>query len=154
MNIGEVSEHSGLPAKTIRYYEDIGLVQPERSANGYRRFAEGHLHKLTFIGRARSLGFSLEDCRELMSLYEDRDAAAAEAREIAGRHIRRMEQKIAELQSMTAALHHLVALCDQGDRPECPILNDLARVSGDAPVKSSSSHHREEPAVDIPGSKG
>ena len=69
MNIGEVAERSGIPPKTIRYYEDIGLVRPQRSGNGYRAFAETDLHKLAFLGRARALGFSIEDCRTLLGLY-------------------------------------------------------------------------------------
>ena len=154
MNIGNVSERSGLPVKTIRYYEDIGLVRSERSNNGYRLFREDHLHKLKFIGRARSLGFSLEDCRELMALYEDRECAAADAKEIARHHIFRVEQKIVELQSMTATLQRLVALCDQGNRPECPILNDLAQGQSSLEDKEMSlSRYREEPAVDSLGKK-
>ena len=69
MNIGEVSQAAGLPAKTIRYYEDIGLITPLRDANGYRRFAQTHLHKLAFLARARGLGFSIEQCRTLLALY-------------------------------------------------------------------------------------
>jgi MerR family copper efflux transcriptional regulator len=76
MNIGDVAQHTGLPAKTIRYYEDIGLITPDRDANGYRRFATTHLHKLGFLARARSLGFSIEDCRTLLALWEDRDRAS------------------------------------------------------------------------------
>ena len=71
MNIGEVAERTSLPTKTIRYYEDIGLVRPLRSDNGYRAFRESDLHKLAFLGRARALGFSIEDCRTLLALYED-----------------------------------------------------------------------------------
>lgn len=154
MNIGDVSERSGLPVKTIRYYEDIGLVRPERGANGYRLFEEGHLQKLKFICRARSLGFSLEECRELMSLYEAREGGAAEARKIARHHICRAKRKIAELQSMTETLQHLIALCDQGDRPECPILNDLAQGRSSSENKEMSlSRYREEPAVDFPEMK-
>ena len=77
MNIGEVAERSGIPPKTIRYYEDIGLVRPQRSGNGYRAFRETDLHKLAFLGRARALGFSIEDCRNLLNLYEDEDRAAS-----------------------------------------------------------------------------
>ena len=78
MNIGDVASASGLPAKTIRYYEDIGLVRPARSENGYRHFRETDIHKLAFLGRARSLGFTIDECRTLMSLYEDRDRASAD----------------------------------------------------------------------------
>ena len=73
MNIGEASTNSGLPAKTIRYYEDIGLISPDRTDNGYRDFSETHMHKLAFLSRARGLGFTIEDCRTLLSLYENTD---------------------------------------------------------------------------------
>ena len=87
MNIGDVSRASGLPAKTIRYYEDIGLVRPARGANGYRDFSEQDAHKLAFLGRSRSLGFTIEDCRTLMSLYEDRDRAASRKRSTSFRRL-------------------------------------------------------------------
>ena len=83
MNIGEAAEASGLPAKTIRYYEDIKLVRPARGANGYRDFSEHDAHKLAFLARARSLGFSIEECRTLLSLYEDRDRASAASNRLA-----------------------------------------------------------------------
>lgn len=126
MNIGEVAERSGLPAKTIRYYEDIALVTPKRSANGYRRFAETDLHKLTFLGRARSLGFSIEDCRSLLALYDDRSRASADVKAIAQDHLARIENKLAELEAMRATLTHLVHECAGDQRPFCPILADLA----------------------------
>ena len=126
MNIGEVSESSGLPAKTIRYYEDIGLVRPARAANGYRDFSDQDAHKLTFLGRARSLGFSIEECRTLLSLYEDRDRASADVKRVATEHLDRIAQKIAELQAMQATLETLVTQCHGDGRPDCPILDDLA----------------------------
>lgn len=130
MNIGDVAQRSGLPAKTIRYYEDIGLVQPGRDANGYRRFHEADLHKLAFLGRARSLGFSIEDCRSLMTLYEDRARTSFEVKEIARGHLGRIERKLQELQEMHKTLSHLVAECAGDDRPDCPILRDLASHGG------------------------
>ena len=129
MNIGDVSERSGLPVKTIRYYEDIGLVRPDRSANGYRQFDEIELHKLRFVGRARSLGFGLEACRELLSLYQDGARSPDQVRAIASRHLRCMEQKLAGLQSVTRTLQDLVASCERAGRPDCPILEDLADMS-------------------------
>ena len=83
MNIGEVARRSGLPAKTIRYYEDIGLITPMRCENGYRAFRESDVHKLGFLGRARALGFSIEDCRTLLALWEDRNRASADVRRVA-----------------------------------------------------------------------
>jgi MerR family transcriptional regulator, copper efflux regulator len=126
MNIGEAAERSGIPPKTIRYYEDIGLVRPKRSANGYRAFRETDLHKLTFIGRARALGFSIEDCRTLLSLYEDETRESAQVKDIAQQHLTAIDQKIRQLQSMRVTLAHLVEACHGDDRPDCPILSDLS----------------------------
>ena len=126
MNISEVGTRAGLPAKTIRYYEDIGLIRPERGPNGYRRFREADLHKLAFIGRARGLGFSIEDCRALLALYEDKDRASADVKELAGRHLARIEAKLAELRTMQEVLADLVRCCAGDARPDCPILSGLA----------------------------
>lgn len=126
MNISDVAERSGLPAKTIRYYEDIGLVSPQRAANGYRHFQPNDLHKLAFIGRARALGFSIEDCRGLMALYDDRARASADVKKIASDHLERIDTKLAELAEMRRTLANLVHSCAGDDRPDCPILSDLA----------------------------
>ena len=91
MNIGEVAQTAGLPAKTIRYYEDIGLVTPPRDANGYRAFRDTDVHKLAFLGRARSLGFTIEDCRTLLALYEDQNRASADVKQIAKQHLEHRE---------------------------------------------------------------
>lgn len=129
MNIGDVSRLSGLPAKTIRYYEDIGLVDPLRSSNGYRSFRKSDLHKLAFLGRARSLGFSIDDCRNLLALYDDRTRASADVKAIAKEHLLRIDQKLAELNEMHETLSHLVNECAGDHRPDCPILADLAATS-------------------------
>lgn len=125
MNIGDVSERTGLPAKTIRYYEDIGLVTPQRSANGYRVFRDNDAHKLAFLGRARALGFSIEDCRNLLALWEDRSRASADVRAIAKGHLDAIEVKIAGLEAMRDTLADLVRDCAGDNRPDCPILNGL-----------------------------
>ncbi|MBC7158187.1 MAG: Cu(I)-responsive transcriptional regulator [Rhodobacteraceae bacterium] len=125
MNIGEVAERAGLPAKTIRYYEEIGLIRPAREDNGYRRFSGHDLNKLAFIARARALGFSIEDCRRLLSLYEDEHRASADVRRLAREHLGRIDAKLAELREMRATLAHLVEACAGDDRPDCPILADL-----------------------------
>jgi len=127
MNISDAATECGLPAKTIRYYEDIGLVSPGRLANGYRDYDEKDLHKLRFLQRARGLGFSVEDCRVLLSLYEDRNRASSDVKEIAKTHLAEIERKIAELQSLRDTLSDLVQSCHGDDRPNCPIINDLAR---------------------------
>lgn len=126
MNIGEVAERTGLPAKTIRYYEEIGLIQPLRGANGYRAFRESDAQKLNFLGRARGLGFSIEECRDLLALWEDRGRASADVRRIAQGHLARIEAKITELTAMRGTLSDLVRTCHGDNRPECPILAGLA----------------------------
>ncbi|QIE46070.1 Cu(I)-responsive transcriptional regulator [Pseudohalocynthiibacter aestuariivivens] len=126
MNIGDAARRSGLPSKTIRYYEEIGLIQPARSQSGYRDFSEADAHKLTFLGRARALGFSIEDCRTLLGLYEDESRSSSDVKQLARDHLVQIEDKIAALQSMQATLSHLVDACAGDDRPDCPILRDLA----------------------------
>ena len=125
MNIGEVSTRAGLPAKTIRYYEDIGLIKPLRDTNGYRAFRQQELHKLTFLARSRALGFSIEDCRTLLQLYEDQGRSSADVKVIARDHLSQIEQKISDLNDMRETLTHLVDACAGDDRPDCPILNSL-----------------------------
>ncbi|MGR3313452.1 Cu(I)-responsive transcriptional regulator [Roseovarius indicus] len=127
MNIGDVAERTGLPAKTIRYYEDIGLVRPARDSNGYRVFRETDAHKLAFLGRSRALGFSIEDCRTLLALYEDDDRASADVKRVASEHLHQIEEKLAQLQAMRDTLNELVRCCAGDNRPDCPILKDLAR---------------------------
>lgn len=127
MNIGEVAERSGLAPKTIRYYEDIGLIRPQRSGNGYRAFRETDLHKLAFLGRARTLGFSIDDCRTLMSLYEDEARESAQVKAIAEEHLTAIDEKIAQLRAMRETLSHLVDACRGDHRPDCPILSDLSK---------------------------
>ena len=126
MNIGEVSLRAGLPPKTIRYYEDIGLVLPHRSENGYRDFGETDLHKLAFLGRARALGFSIKECRTLLGLYEDDHRESSQVKSVAEQHLAQIDEKIEQLQAMRNTLGHLVAACHGDDRPDCPILEDLA----------------------------
>lgn len=128
MNIGDVAERSGLPAKTIRYYEDIGFIKPRRGLNGYRHFDEKELHKLAFIGRARSLGFTIEDCRSLLALYEDKERASADVKEIAKQNLKEIDDKIADLKAMHETLSHLIDECAGDHRPDCPILKNLGQV--------------------------
>lgn len=137
MNIGDVSRLSGLPTKTIRYYEDIGLVAPLRSDNGYRSFREHDLHKLAFLGRARSLGFSIEDCRNLLALYDDTTRASADVKTIARQHLTRIDQKLVELTALHDTLTHLIDACAGDHRPDCPILADLSTPPDSRPTASS-----------------
>lgn len=126
MNVGQAAARSGLPAKTIRFYEEIGLIAPDRAANGYRDYGADDIHRLSFLRRARSLGFSIEDCRQLMALYRDRARSSHDVKAIARSHVTAIDAKIAELQSMRATLNTLITACNGNDRPECPILEDLA----------------------------
>ena len=126
MNIGDAAKATGLPAKTIRYYEDIELVVANRSLNGYRNYSDAQIHKLRFVQRARSLGFSIDDCRTLLSLYEDRNRASAEVKNIAQKHLREIEAKLNELQNLQDILSHLIEHCAGDHRPDCPIIDDLS----------------------------
>ncbi len=127
MNIGQAAEQSGLPAKTIRYYEEIELVRPGRADNGYRDYSEDDLHRLCFLQRSRSLGFSIEECRLLLSLYDDDQRASADVKDIAKKKIKLIEQKIDELNTLKSTLSKLIKSCHGDERPDCPILDDLAR---------------------------
>ena len=132
MNIGQAAEQSGLPAKTIRYYEDICLVSPaRRQDNGYRDYSGRDIHVLRFVSRARDLGFSVEDCRTLLALYGDTDRRSADVKEIAERRVADIDEKIAALQGMRETLVDLAARCHGDDRPDCPILKDFAEGSDD-----------------------
>lgn len=127
MNVGHAAAQSGLPAKTIRFYEEIGLISPTRAANGYRDYSADDVHRLSFLRRARSLGFSIDDCRQLMALYRDKARSSHDVKEIAKSHVASIDAKIAELQAMRATLNTLIRACHGNDRPDCPIIEDLAR---------------------------
>jgi Cu(I)-responsive transcriptional regulator len=128
MTISEVAQRAGLPPKTIRYYEEIGLVRPARDANGYRAFGQRDLHKLAFLGRARGLGFSLEECRSLLALWEDEARASADVKRLAQAHLERIDAQIVQMQAMRDSLVELVSCCAGDDRPDCPILRDLEAI--------------------------
>lgn len=133
MNIGQASEHSGLPAKTIRYYEEIGLVLADREENGYRAYDETHIHKLRFLKRARSLGFGVEECRQLLSLYEDKNRSSADVKAMAETRLEEIDRKIADLKDLRDTLFTLVEACHGDDRPDCPILEGLSAAPDDQP---------------------
>jgi len=127
MNIGTVAGKSGLPAKTIRYYEDIGLIPAAaRTASGYRSFSDEDLQTLRFVQRARSLGFSVKDVGNLLALWRDTERSSADVKALALGHVDRIERKIAELRAMRDTLKVLAEHCHGDDRPNCPILDDLA----------------------------
>jgi len=130
MNIGEAAARSGLSPKTIRYYESIDLVAaPGRTESGYRDYDMRDVHVLRFLQRARGLGFSVRECRDLLELYQDRGRASADVKAIALRHIDDIDRKIAELKTLRDTLGELAARCHGDDRPDCPILDDLAGAS-------------------------
>ncbi len=126
--IGEVAAQSGVTTKTIRYYESIGLLEkPRRAQNGYRTYDARTIDRLRFVHRARGLGFSLEDVQALLALWADDHRASAEVKKLALDHVARVEQKIAELQTLRDTLLHLADACHGDDRPDCPILDELTQ---------------------------
>ena len=127
MHIGDGAERSGVPAKTIRYYESIGLIpSAERTQAGYRIYDEVDLSTLQFIKRARSLGFPVSDVAELLALWRDRGRNSAEVKRFAQMRITHIERKLEELQGLKGALLDLAEHCQGDDRPECPIIDGLA----------------------------
>jgi len=127
MNIGQAAKQSGLSAKMIRYYESTGLLQAaHRSDSGYRLYGKDDLHTLAFIKRSRDLGFSLEEVGKLLTLWQDRQRASADVKALARQHIVELNHKIEELASLRDTLQELVEHCHGDDRPDCPILKDLA----------------------------
>ncbi len=133
MNIGEAAKLSGISAKTIRYYESVGLMpEPTRAANGYRHYRDKDLQTLRFIHRSRNLGFTIKDIRDLLGLWQDKERASADVREVAKRHVAEIEQRLEEMESVRQTLMQLIHQCHGDDRPDCPILEDLARDGGKA----------------------
>ncbi|MBD8594935.1 Cu(I)-responsive transcriptional regulator [Pseudomonas sp. CFBP 8758] len=127
MNIGQAARESGLSAKMIRYYESIGLLAPAvRTDSGYRLYQAADVHTLGFIKRSRDLGFSLEEVARLLTLWQDRKRASADVKQLARRHIDELDRRIGELSSLRNTLEHLVEHCHGDDRPDCPILQELA----------------------------
>lgn len=156
MNIGEASRRSGVSAKMIRHYEEIGLLPPAaRSQSGYRIYSDSDVHALRFIRRARDLGFPLHQIAQLLELWRDRRRSSADVKRIALAHVDELQRKIAELQSMARTLDHLARHCHGDDRPDCPILDDLAAPAAAAmsPTKRrsyASAGDRHAPAAPRP----
>jgi Cu(I)-responsive transcriptional regulator len=140
MNIGEAAALSGVAPKNIRYYESIGLVGPaKRAANGYRDYDETDVRLLNFVNRSRGLGFSVKQVAELLSLYQDRHRASADVKKVALDHMAEIELKIEELRGMHRTLAHLTEKCHGDDRPDCPILDDIAGQSETARTTMSAA---------------
>ena len=126
MNISQAAKATDLPVKTVRYYADIGLVEPaSRSDAGYRIYDDAALRKLAFIRRARAFGFSIDDCRELLGLYSDPDRSSADVKRVAERQLEEIDRKAKELAALREELAHLVHACRGDTRPDCPIMDYL-----------------------------
>ncbi len=126
MKVAEAATRSGLPAKTLRYYEEIGLVAPKRRDNGYRDYDDGDVNQLQFLRRARQMGFAIADCRQLLSLFEDNERESADVKSIAARHLEHIDARIAEMNVLRDNLARLVEACHGDERADCPILDGLA----------------------------
>ncbi|RVE97524.1 Cu(I)-responsive transcriptional regulator [Sinorhizobium meliloti] len=130
MNIGQASNASGVSSKMIRYYEQIGLIKPAlRTASSYRTYGDNDVHTLRFVRRARDLGFSVEQTKELLALWRDRSRASSDVKAVALEHVAELERKIAAIQEMAKTLKHLASHCHGDDRPECPIIEEIANGS-------------------------
>ena len=147
MNIGEAARRSGVPAKTIRYYESIHLIpEPARRDNGYRTYSERDVDILRFVSRARSLGFSMRDVSSLLALWQDSGRASADVKAVALRNIDRINRKIAELVSIRDILGDLAERCHGDQRPDCPIIEELAAVVRRSGEESGEPCHQPVPA--------
>lgn len=125
--IGQAARRSGVSARMVRHYESLGLLPAiARADSGYRLYTEADIHTLRFIRRARDLGFSMDEIAELVGLWHDRARTSASVRRIAQKHLDELARRVADLQAMQRSLAHLVNCCQGDDRPECPILDDLA----------------------------
>jgi MerR family copper efflux transcriptional regulator len=126
MNIGQAAKASGVSAKMIRHYEEVGLITPpNRTDAGYRQYTDGEVHTLQFIRRSRDLGFSIAQIGELVGLWQDHKRPSRQVKALAEAHIKELEAKAQELLAMKAALQHLAHCCHGDDRPQCPILETL-----------------------------
>ena len=128
MNISQAAKLSGLSVKTVRYYADIKMVEPARNnQSGYRSYSNDDVAKLNFIGKARRFNFSIEECRELLSLYQDKNRSSKEVKKLTLAKIASIDEKLKEFHSLRDELSHLVSCCNGDDRPSCPILDELSK---------------------------
>ena len=140
MNIGQAAKASGVSAKMIRYYEQIGLIPNAiRSDAGYRTYSSSDVHSLNFIRSARDLGFSVEKIMKLLAVWRDRDRASSNVKEMALAHAAGLKAKIAELQAMVQTLEHLANHCHGNDRPDCPIIENLAERTAAATTEGTQN---------------
>lgn len=133
VNIGMASRMSGVTPKMIRHYESLGLLPPVgRTDSGYRQYTEAEVHTLRFIKRARELGFPMTDIGELVGLWRNRRRASGSVKRIAQQHAQVLSQRIVAMQAMQRTLEHLIHCCQGDERPDCPILDDLAGLHDEA----------------------
>jgi len=141
MNIGETARASGVSAKMIRHYEDIGLIpRANRTESGYRRYGGNDIHTLRFIRQARNLGFSIKQIQELLSLWRDQRRPSRRVKALAQAHVEELDARIGELEAMKRTLQELAAHCHGDDRPECPILAGLA---AEAPIAAPRAARKD-----------
>lgn len=127
MNIGEAAERSGLNSKTIRYYESLGLVEPDRAANGYRDYSERDVTQLRFLQHCRAVGFNLDECRELLALYRDPNRRSAEVKDLVLSHVAQVEAQLEQLETMRSTLLSMAEQCPGDDHADCAIIDNLAQ---------------------------
>ena len=128
LRVGSLAELTGLTVRTLHHYDELGLVRPSRrTAAGYRLYDDATLHTLQFIRRARDLGFSMAEITELLGLWRDRERSSAAVKRLAQGHVDALQRRIDELEAMKRTLSSLTVACQGNDRPDCPILDDLAR---------------------------
>ena len=145
MNVGEAARRSRLPAKTLRYYDEIDLIRPRRSASGYRAYSDEDVFRLRFVQRARGLGFSIDDCRVLLSLYDSDERTSREVKAIVATKIETIERKLAELRSIRDTLQTLADRCEGNDRPDCPIIDELAGETDGGALDGSAEGRESSP---------
>jgi len=146
MNIGQAAKASGVSAKMIRHYESVGVfAQAQRTESGYRQYTDKDVSTLRFIRQSRDLGFSIEQIRELLRLWQDRRRPSRQVKALAQAHIQELDAKLRELRAMKATLEHLVHCCNGDDRPDCPIIETLAdEDSADTSLKPGHRRNRTD----------
>ena len=153
MNIGEAAKSSGVSAKMIRHYESVGLFpEAARTDSGYRQYTAKEVHTLRFIRQSRDLGFSIEQIRELLGLWQDRKRPSRQVRALAQAHIEELDAKLEELHAMKAMLEHLVHCCNGDERPECPIIDSLAQERPEqerSPAAATGLRHRRTTGLQV-----
>ncbi|MEO6745276.1 MAG: Cu(I)-responsive transcriptional regulator [Caldimonas sp.] len=153
MNIGQAAKAAGVSAKMVRHYESVGLFpEAARTEAGYRQYTDKDVGTLRFVRQARDLGFSIEQIRELLGLWQNQRRPSRQVKALAQAHIQELDEKLRELQAMKATLEHLVHCCHGDDRPDCPIIDNLAQPGGDASTLAFAGTHLRRASL-RPGSR-